>query len=120
MSESLKFLFENVLNHIQKIETWFSRIKSEDEFVNNQDGEVFLNAISLRLQALGENLKKIQKKDPDLLKKYSEIKWDEIIRFRDLISHHYELLDYQIIYRICQTDIPFLKSIIEKILKDSI
>lgn len=37
---------------------------------------------------------------------------DDIIRFRDLIAHHYELPDYQVIFNICSQNIPKLDHII--------
>src|SRR2546423_149011 len=118
MHESLQLLLGSASEHIQKIEEWFEKINNADGFIRNQEGEILLNAISMRLQALSENLKNIQKKYPDALKKYPQVNWDEIVRFRDLISHHYELLDYQIVYRICEKDIPVLKSTVGIILND--
>jgi uncharacterized protein with HEPN domain len=118
MLDTLPLLFESVLDHISKVEDWFQKIKRADDFVSNKEGEILLNAISMRLQALSENVKKIQKKNPLLLKKYPLIDWKQIIRFRDVISHHYELLDYQVVYGICKKDIPLLKSTVEKILSD--
>ena len=49
------------------------------------------------------------------LENYSEIEWGKISRFRDLVSHHYENVDYEIVYDICKTHIPKLGETIEKI-----
>ena len=48
---------------------------------------------------------------------YVEIEWDKIGRFRDLVSHHYEHVDHEIVYDICQNHIPRLKNVIEKMIK---
>ena len=37
---------------------------------------------------------------------------------RDIISHHYFDLDAEIIYDVCENEIPKLKATIEKILND--
>ena len=61
-----------------------------------------------RLQAIGENIKKIEKIHPGFTDQELTMNAGNIIRFRDLISHHYELLDHQIIFNICKKDIPEL------------
>ena len=38
---------------------------------------------------------------------------DKIIRFRDFISHHYEMLDYEIVYEIGKIYLPQLESAIK-------
>lgn len=70
----------------------------------------------MRLLAVGENLKKIYKTDNQIASKYPEIKWNDIIKFRDFISHHYELLDNEYVFDICKNELPILKAAIKKIL----
>lgn len=38
----------------------------------------------------------------------------KIIRFRDIVSHHYEMMDHAIIFNICTTNIPELHNAIRK------
>ncbi len=68
----------------------------------------------MRLQVIGELLKKIDKKDPSFLKSHNEINWDNIMRLRDIVSHHYEKLDNEIIFDICKNHVPALKTVIKK------
>jgi uncharacterized protein with HEPN domain len=72
----------------------------------------------MRLQVIGESVKRIQKKDISFLNQYAEIGWDKIARFRDLVSHHYEHVDHEIVYDICQNHIPRLRHVTEKMVKD--
>jgi uncharacterized protein with HEPN domain len=44
---------------------------------------------------------------------YPEIEWNKIIRFRDFISHHYEMLDYEIVFEICEDYLPKLEVVIK-------
>lgn len=76
-----------------------------------------LDAIVTRLQAVGENLKNIFRKQTILEEKYPEIEWSKIIRFRDFISHHYEMLDYEIVFEIGKNYLPKLQTVIEEELK---
>ena len=71
----------------------------------------------MRLQVVGELLKKINKIDKSLLENYPEIEWDKIMRLRDIVSHHYEKVDHEIIFDICKTHIPRLKSTIYEIIE---
>ncbi|MBN2394954.1 MAG: DUF86 domain-containing protein [Candidatus Atribacteria bacterium] len=38
--------------------------------------------------------------------RYADIEWNKIARFRDLVSHHYEQIDYEIVYDICKNHLP--------------
>ena len=112
MSDSHKYTLEVILEHIITCEKRFSEIHSPNDFNATDYGITLLDAIVIRLQAIGENFKRLLKHDNLLFEKYPEIEWDKIIRFRDFISHHYEKLDYEIIYEICQNDLPIIKEIV--------
>ena len=105
-----------ILESIVLIEKRFSKINSADDFVSSADGVLILDAIAMRLQVVGELLKKINKMDKSILENYPEIEWDNIMRLRDIVSHHYEKVDYEIIFDICKNHIPRLKSTIHEII----
>jgi uncharacterized protein with HEPN domain len=42
------------------------------------------------------------------LNQYTEIEWDKIMRLRDIISHHYENMDHEIIFDVCLNHHPRL------------
>ena len=92
----------------------FSRIRVPDDFVLTSEGVTLLDAISMRLQVIGESVKQILKTNPSFLQHYSEIEWEQIARFRDLVSHHYERVDHEIVYDICNAHIPRLGEIVQK------
>ena len=110
-------ILDLLLESIILVQGRFSKIAESEDFVSTSDGVTFLDAISMRLQVIGESVKRIQKKDLSLLNRYTEIEWDKIARFRDLVSHHYEDVDHEIVYDICQNHIPRLKNVIEKMIK---
>ena len=107
-----------VADAIEMIKDRFSSIKEADDFMMSPDGVLILDAICMRLQIIGELLKKIQKIDPSMLKKYTQIEWPKIIRLRDVISHHYDHVDHEIIFDICKNNIPPLKKTIQQILAE--
>lgn len=61
------------------IEKRFTTIDSADDFVCSEEGVLVLDAIAMRLQVVGELLKKINKMNSSILDQYSEINWDNII-----------------------------------------
>jgi len=112
--EKLRFILESIII----IEERMQAINQEKDFINSKDGLTILDAITMRLQAIGDSFSQIKKKNQKLLEEQLQIDVDPIIGFRNFISHHYELLDYQIIYKICTKDLPPLKKSIENYLNN--
>jgi len=106
-----------ILEAIVLIENRFSTINSADDLVSSANGVLILDAIAMRLQVIGEMLKKINTIDKSLFENNPEIEWDKIMRLRDIVSHHYEKVDHEIIFDICKNHIPRLKSTIREIIK---
>lgn len=118
MSEQIRLRIDYILEHVRIIEQRFIRIKTADDFIETEIGEVLLDAITIRLQAIGENVGKIYQANPALLEKYSGLDWKRIIAFRNIVSHAYERLDYQIVFDICHVDLPVLKNTILKMMHE--
>ena len=113
VSDNLQIILESII----LIEERFLKIGIPDRFVSSPEGILLLDAVSMRLQIIGELIKKIYKMDISLLEGYPEIEWDKIIKLREIISYHYEMVDHEIIFDICKNHIPILKSTIQKILQ---
>ncbi|MCZ8228426.1 HepT-like ribonuclease domain-containing protein [Flavobacterium sp.] len=116
-NEVYQYSLETILEHIKVCNKRFSEIKEPSDFISTEYGQILLDAIVTRFQAVGENLKNIFRKHTILEEKYPEIEWNKIIRFRDFISHHYEMLDYEIVFEIGKNYLPKLQSVIEEELK---
>ncbi len=111
--ENLQLISES----LDLINNRFEKISKPEDFVLHESGVLILDAIAMRLQVVGELLRKIDKEDHSFLKKYSEINWDNIIRLRDIVSHHYEKVDHEIIFDICKNHIPKLRKTIQKMIR---
>ena len=103
-----------ILEAIDLIEMRFKRITDPEDFVKSADGVTLLDSISMRLQVIGETVKKIDQKNPEILREESGIEWEKIMKLRDIISHHYNIIDYEIVYDICENHIQNLKLAIRK------
>lgn len=82
-----------ILEHASIIEERLLGIKEENNFLQSKEGSLIIGSLVTRLQALSENIKKIQKVDSLFFENDIPLNVTPIIRFRDLISHHYEKLD---------------------------
>jgi len=104
--ELLKFVLES----IEMIKDRFKGITSSDDFLYSKDGMTKLDAISMRLQSIGEALKNIDKRDREfLLEVADKIYWSNIIKTREILTHHYIDIDSETIYMICDEKLEDLE-----------
>lgn len=102
INDRLNLLAENcslIINRTQDI-------YMPSDFISNNENTILLDAVAMRLQVIGEHVKKIEQIQPGYFLTVLGIDPTPIIRFRDFISHHYEKTDYEIIFDICKNEIP--------------
>ena len=93
--------------------------KSADDFCDTEEGQEKLDSICMKLIAVGESLKNIDKlTNKKLLAQYPHIKWKEIKGIRDILSHHYFDLDAVVIFDICNDEIVQLHITMNQIIED--
>jgi len=110
--ENLLLIFES----LDLINKRFTNIGHPSDLVLDDSRVIILDSIAMRLQVVGELLKKIDKENSSFLKGYDEINWENIMRLRDIVSHHYEKVDHEIIFDICKNHLPLLRKTIQKII----
>jgi len=104
--ELLKFVLES----IALIKKRFDGITNSDDFLHTEHGMTQLDAISMRLQSIGEALKNIDKRDRELLLEVADkTYWSNIIKTREIITHHYIDIDSETIFMICDEKIDELE-----------
>lgn len=97
----------------------FEPIQSADDFLNDDQGLVKLDAICMQLIAVGESLKNFDKVTHNtILTKYPEFEWKQAKGMRDIISHHYFDINSDIVFDVCKNNIPELKRAIDSILQN--
>jgi uncharacterized protein with HEPN domain len=111
--ELLKF----ILSSIEMIKERFYGITDSDDFIYSKEGVIKLDSISMRLQSIGEALKNIDKRDRDfLLEVADKTYWSNIIKTREIITHHYIDIDSETIFMICDEKLDDLESKISNLL----
>lgn len=96
-----------------------SVVETPNDFLCSPDGMIRLDAICMNLIALGETVKGLDKQtNGQLLTSYPEVYWRGVMGMRDKISHHYFEIDTDVVFRTIEEDIPAMKPVVEKMIKD--
>ena len=107
---------EDIEHSITLILVRFEKISSSDDFLANEEGLILLDSIAMRLVAIGEGFKNIDKlTDKKLLLEYPQIDWKGVKGIRDILSHHYFDLDAEVIFDICENDLDELMGVTKRI-----
>lgn len=100
-----KLYVNTILEMINRIQ---SSLKHKEDIIKNYSLQ---DATMMRLQVIGENIKKI----PSEIKKENKVKWRKFEKLRNLISHKYNLVDYEIVWNFIQKNLPELKKSIKEL-----
>ena len=104
---------------ILEVMEWTRDVSSADDFCRSSDGMIRLNAVCMKLIAIGEDVKGLDKRtDRSLLSKYPSIPWKNVMGLRDIIAHHYFDVDADEIFTIVHTDFPLLLRVVGEIKAD--
>jgi uncharacterized protein with HEPN domain len=108
--KNTKELLEYILQSIELVQKRFLAIGQSDDFMKDDEGLEKLDSISMRLQSIGEALKNIYKTDKEVLEDIAPKNyWSDIIKFREVISHHYIDINSEVVFEICHDELSDLK-----------
>jgi len=108
---------EDIKLSIELILKRFESINDSDAFLADENGLEKLDSISMRLIAIGEGFKNIDKlTDKKLLVQYPGIAWKNVKGVRDILSHHYFDLDAETIFDICENHLNELLEATKKMI----
>jgi uncharacterized protein with HEPN domain len=107
---------EEALLHIIDRTSW---IKTAEDFAATPRGLDMLDVATIRLMAVGEEIKKIDKRTKGLLiVQYPNIDWKKITDMRNFIAHEYFRVDAQEIFDIVQNKVQPLLTTIQQMIAD--
>ena len=121
MCKSLMILhiLELIKSSLQEVSKRSDKISEPNDFLTSESGVILLDSICMKLSAVGESIKNLDKiTNHELLPKYSEIPWKNVMGVRDFIVHHYFEVDADVIFDICKNDVPVLVSVITQMMED--
>ena len=107
MPSKRRFELLSILEAIGKIEAYSSEFENTDDFYNDQKS---FDASMMQFVVIGEAISRL---DTDFKKQHSEIPWQKIKDFRNIIAHDYFGIDADEIWDIIRFRlIPLKQSII--------
>jgi uncharacterized protein with HEPN domain len=104
--KSDKLYIDQILDSIQKIESYTKNISNED-FLKNS---LVQSGVIMQLILIGETSKKISEE----MKSITNLPWKNIAGFRDRAVHDYFELDLEFIWLTLRDDLPQLKNVLLK------
>ena len=108
-----------ITDNIETIRKRTADINSSDDFTNSESGMILLDSVCMKLAAIGETIKNLDKvTNKELLNRYAQVNWKQAMGMRDIIVHHYFDVDAEVIYKTLKEDIPLLRDILNKIKDD--
>lgn len=106
-----KLYINDILRAIKDIEESIAK-KSFEDFSSEKN---LIDATAMRLQIIGESIKKL----PSKFKKNKEINWKDLEDLRNIISHAYFMINPPLLFSTVKNKIPKLKREIEKIKEEN-
>ena len=104
------YILLSILETLEKIIRYTSQYKSAEALYKNDRD---FDATMMNFIVLGENIGKLSN---SLKEKHSEINWQKVYGFRNIIAHHYFGINVDIVWQIIQTDLPKFKKSIKQLL----
>ena len=110
---------QEILECIDIIQQRSHPYASVNDFLTSPDGMIVLDSCILRLQVMGEAVRAIDDETcGTLLSKYPQVRWKDAIGLRNIISHQYANVDYDIIVDIIQNELDNIRSTTQKIISE--
>lgn len=114
--ELVRDILANIMTAIIRIERRFHDISAPDDFLFDDEGVDRLDGIAMMLIAMGEQLKRLDMvAGVDLNVRHPEVDWKGAKGIRDFLSHHYFVLDAEVVFEVCKSKIGGLKVAIQSL-----
>ncbi|NOU19544.1 MAG: DUF86 domain-containing protein [Bacteroidales bacterium] len=93
------FYLEDILTSMLRINEYIG----EREFLEFKQNYMIVDAVVRNFEIIGEASKNVPE---EIQKKYPEIPWKKMYGLRNLISHEYFGIDYEMIWQIATANLP--------------
>lgn len=108
---------KSVNETISQLIDWNRNITSVDDYYISEQGMQLLTANCTLITAIGEGVNRVLRILPDFLQNnFPNIPWLAIVGMRNHIAHGYFELDADLIFEAVHSEIPALKSVIDKVI----
>ncbi|MDR2907283.1 MAG: DUF86 domain-containing protein [Bacteroidales bacterium] len=113
--DGLRNIEESLLHILQRAE-W---VQSAEDFLTSPVGVDVLDIAAIRLMAVGEEIKKIDRRsEGKLLAQYPNVEWKDIMGLRDFIAHAYFRIDAVVVFDTLKNNVCPLLLTIQQMIAD--
>jgi len=111
MDEKVRNTLCEILTQIDTINELMDRFgKDIEDFISD---DAYNMSCTFALMQIGEHVKRI---DDWLNENSTDVDWNSICRFRDLVAHNYGKVSKKIVWSIMNEDLPFMRDSIRKLI----
>lgn len=119
LKEEIIDKLNQIVESIEVIQQRSRGFQTVDDCLMSMFGMTVLDACIMRIQVVGETIKSIDDKTKgELMGHYPEIPWKKIVGLRNIISHEYANIDYDVIWIVITKHLPTLLEVINRMKKD--
>lgn len=115
-TEKLAMVYEtlkNIETAITRLQERTVQIHTAEDFLLSPFGMEKLDAACMVIIALGEAVKTLDKlTNKELLPTYPAVEWKKVMGARDIMAHHYFVIDAEEVFSIVKNDLEPLKEAI--------
>jgi uncharacterized protein with HEPN domain len=106
MSKALRApdYLDHILQAIERIARYTAGM-NEAEFVNS---ELVQDAVIRNIEIIGEASNNLQRVAPEFAARHNDIPWQIMYAMRNRVSHAYDKVDAEIVWKTVQEDLPAL------------
>ena len=106
-------LFQQIEESILLLQQWNQDVKEVDDYLLSPDGMKNLAATCMLIEAIGESVKKIDRRtNGELFLLRPEIPWKMVMGMRDHIAHGYFNIDAEMVFQTVKKNLsPLLEAI---------
>lgn len=101
------YLLDKIAESLESILQRAEGVHSTDDLLSSPGGMLLLDGICMKLIAVGESIKRLDKITAgELLPRYPDIPWRDIMGMRDIIVHHYFEVDADVVFATVRENVP--------------
>ncbi|MDO8771494.1 MAG: DUF86 domain-containing protein [Burkholderiaceae bacterium] len=100
---------EHILQAIERIERHTADVDEMDFLAS----ELIQDAVIRNLEVIGEAANNIQRVDAAFAMAHSEVPWQVMYAMRNRLSHGYDRVDYEIVWKTIHRDLPDLYKLVK-------
>lgn len=101
----------HILSAIERIERYTAEL-GEDEFL---DDDLIQDAVIRNIEIIGEASNKILRADQEFAERHSNIPWQIMYTMRNRVSHGYDTVDLELVWKTINEDLPRLHAQIDEL-----